>query len=199
MRYHKSLQKHYDLSEKDIENLLYLQPVMMKYKDEFVEDYYEAVNSKFSLTDKQKGVLNANKAKLEMWYEKLFDTCPNNAYFNFLYKQGVGIYKYDFEPDYLTAMISFARLWIHERIFQNLDDDLKRKSILLSMHKLLDINNELMVSAYYDKTVSKYSSVFSWRKIIVDFSEAFSLAMHSILVLVLIGLTLMSVCSLPWT
>ncbi len=58
---------------------------------------------------------------------------------------------------------------------------------------MLDINNELMVGAFYDKTVSKYSTVFSWRKTVVDFSERFSLLMHSILVAVLIGLTLMSV------
>lgn len=169
---------------------------MSKYKDEFVEDYYEALSAKFKLTDKQAGALGANKEKLGEWYDRLFfDGNPNNSYFNFLYKQGgAGTYKYDFDPDFLTAMISFARLWMHEKIFfQNLDDDFKRKSILLSLHKMLDINNELMVGAFYDKTVSKYSTVFSWRKTVVDFSERFSLLMHSILVAVLIGLTLMSV------
>jgi len=193
MRYQKSLQKHYDLSERDIENLLYLQPIMAKFKDEFVDDYYEAVTAKFSLSEKQTTVLAANRPQLSMWFDRLFEGTPNNSYFNFLYKQGAGVYKYDFDPDFLTTMISFARLWIHEKIFQNLDDDIKRKGILLSIHKMLDINNELMLSAYYDKTVSKYSSVFSWRKIVVDFSERFSLVMHSVLVAVLIGLTLMSV------
>jgi len=193
MRYQQSLQKHYDLSEKDIENLLYLQPIMAKCKNEFVEDYYDALSVKFKLTEKQSNVLLDHKEKLGEWFDRIFDGSPNNNYFSFLYKQGAGIYKYDFDPDFLTAMISFARLWMHEKIFQNLDDDLKRKSILLSLHKMLDINNELMLSAYYDKTVSKYSTVFSWRKIVVDFSERFSLLMHSILVAVLIGLTLMSV------
>lgn len=193
MRYHKSLQKHYDLSENDIENLLYIQPYMQKYKEEFVEDYYEAVKTKFALTDAQQGAMEANIAKLEQWYEYLFEGCAKNAYYNFLYKQGTGLYKYEFEPDFLTAMISFARLWLHEKIFQVMDDDYKRKAILLSIHKLLDINNEIMLGAFYDKTVSKYSRVFSWRKIIVDFSEMFSLVMHSILVLVLMGLTVVSV------
>lgn len=193
MRYQKSLQKHYNITEKDIENLLYLQPHMANHKEEFVEDYYEAIKVKFKLTERQTEVLDANKPQLEEWYDRLFDGNQNNSYYNFLYKQGAGIQKYQFEPDYLTAMISFARLWLHEKIFQTIDDDIKRKGILLSMHKLLDINNELMLDAYYDKTISKYSSVFSWRKMVVDFSERFSLIMHSILVAVLMGLTIMAV------
>jgi uncharacterized membrane protein (DUF373 family) len=193
MRYHKSLQKHYDLSENDIENLLYIQPYMQRHKEEFIEDYYEAVKSKFSLTEIQQKAMDANVAKLERWYEFLFEGCPKTAYYNFLYKQGTGLYKYEFDPDFLTAMISFARLWLHEKVFQIIDDDYKRKAILLSLHKLLDINNEIMLGAYYDKTVSKYSTVFSWQRIIIDFSEFFSLVMHSILVLVLMGLTVVSV------
>jgi len=193
LRYHKSLQKHYDLSEKDVENLLYLQPIMANYKNDFIKDYYNAITNKFSLSDKQHDVLNGNKDKLGQWFDRLFDGNPNNNYYNFLYSQGVGIQKYNFEPDYLTAMISFARLWIHERIFQIIDDDIKRKSILISMHKLLDINNEVMMGAFYDKIVSKYTSVFSARKLVVDISEKFSLLMHMILVLILIGLTSVSV------
>jgi len=193
MRYHKSLQQHYELSEKDIENLLYIQPFMDKHKEEFIEDYYEAVKMKFTLSEKQERALEANKSQLDRWYDFLFEGCPKNAYYNFLYKQGAGLYKYEFEPDFLTAMISFARLWLHEKVFQSIDDDYKRKVILLSLHKILDINNEIMLGAFYDKTVSQYTSVISWRKLIVDFSEFFSLAMHSILVLVLMGLTCVSV------
>lgn len=193
MRYHKSLQAHYDLSEKDIENLLYLQPVMARYRGEFMDDYYEAVSAKFSLTEKQKAALEANNDQLAEWFDSLFTGTPNNKYFNFLYRQGAGVQKYNFDPEYLTTMISFARLWIHEKIFQNLDDEIKRKSVLLSLHKMLDINNEVMMGAYYDKIVSKYSTVRSWRKMVVDFSERFSLVMHTILVAVLIGLTIMAV------
>lgn len=193
MRYRKSLQNHYDLSEKDVENMLYLQPLMAKYRSEFVYDYYEAVNAKFSLTDRQKTALESNREQLGQWYDMLFDTTQGNNYYSFLHKQGAGVYKYGFDPEYLTTMISFARLWIHEKIFQNIEDDIKRKSILLSMHKLLDINNEVMVGAYYEKIVSRYSTVFSWRKLVVDFTEKFSLIMHSVMVAVLIGLTMMSV------
>ncbi|WP_083772431.1 phosphate-starvation-inducible PsiE family protein [Deferribacteres bacterium DY0609] len=193
MRYHKSLQKHYDLSEKDIENLLYIQPNMEKYRQEFLDDYLDAAKSKFHLTGEQIAALEANSDKMEKWYNCLFQGCTANPYYNFLYKQGAGLFKYNFDPDFIPAMISFARLWMHEKVFQTIDDDYRRKGILLSLHKLLDINSEIMLGAYYDKTVSKYSSVFSWRKTIVDFSERFSLVMHSILVLVLMGLTIMSV------
>jgi len=192
MRYHKNLQKHYELSEKDVENLLYLQPIMQKLKQDFIRDYYEAIRNKFTLSEKQNEVLGANKEKLAQWYDRLFEGTPNNSYYSFLYKQGAGLNTYSFDPEYLTAMISFSRLWIHEKIFQNIDDDIKRKSILISVHKLLDINNEVMVGAYYDKIMSRYTPVFSWRKMIVEFSERFSLLMHSVLVLVLIGLTVMA-------
>jgi len=193
LRYQNSLQKHYDLSEKDMENMLYLQPIMENYRDNFINEYYDALVNKFSLTEKQHDILITNKDKLGEWFDRLFEGKMNNAYYSFLYKEGADVQKYNFEPDYLTAMISFTRLWLHERVFQNVDDQVKRKSVLISLHKVLDINNEVMMGAFYDKIVSKYSSVFSLRKAVVDIAERFSLLMHIILVAVLIGLTVMSV------
>jgi uncharacterized membrane protein (DUF373 family) len=73
-----------------------------------------------------------------------------------------------------------------------MEDDIKRKGVLLSIHKMIDINAEIMLGAYYEKILSTYSSVFSWRKIIVNMSERFSFGMHVVLVFVLMALTLVA-------
>jgi len=192
MKYRKSLQSNYDLSERDVENLIYVQPFMDKYKVEFIDDFYEAIKKKFSLTDKQTEVLLANREQIESWYSRMFEGKADNDYYNFLYKQGAGLNKYKFEQEFMNSMLSFSRLWIHEKIFQNMEDDIKRKGVLLSIHKMLDINAEVMLGAYYEEIVSSYNPVFSWRKSIVNLSEKFSFGMHAVLVFVLMALTLVA-------
>ncbi|MGE4318241.1 MAG: phosphate-starvation-inducible PsiE family protein [Deferribacterales bacterium] len=191
MKYRKTLSKNYELTERDIEHLLYIQPFMAKYKDEFLEDAAEKIET-FQLSDRQKEAIKANMEKMGMWYDRVFDGMPDNAYFTFLHKLGYSLSKYSFDQEIIPTLISFCRLWMHEKIFVIMDDDIRRKGILLSMHKMLDINNEIIISAYYDKLVSSYNPVHTYRNSVVRVSEKFSFLMHTALVTVLMLLTLMA-------
>ncbi len=189
MRYRKSLTKNYDLNENDVDNLLFIKPMISKYKDEFIEDFMDRMKT-HAISEKQIAAMEANTAKLAMWFDMLFDGNADNAYFAFVGKLGLSLNKYKFEPEFISSMISFVRLWLHEKIFSLMEDDVRRKSILLSMHKMMDINNELIISSYYEKLVSSYNPVHSYRNRVVDISEKFSFAVHALMVIVLIGLTL---------
>jgi hypothetical protein len=116
MKYRKSLQANYDLSERDVENLIYVQPFMEKYRAEFVDDYYDAVKVKFELTDKQAEVLAANREKLELWYMRLFEGKADNNYFNFLYKQGAGLNKYKFDQGFMKKSFRIWRMTSSEKV-----------------------------------------------------------------------------------
>lgn len=191
MKYRKTLSKNYELTERDIEHLLYIQPFISRFRDEFLEDCTEKIAT-LKLNDKQKDAMKANMEKMGIWFDRLFDGMPDNAYFNFLDKLGCSLYKYGFEPDFVPTLISFCRMWMHEKIFIIMEDDIRRKTILLSMHKMLDINNEIVINAYYDKMLSILNPVQTYRTAVVRISEKFSFLMHSMLVSVLIGLTLLA-------
>jgi uncharacterized membrane protein (DUF373 family) len=189
MRYRKSLAKNYDLNENDVDNLLFIKPLISKYKDEFIEDFTEKMKT-LSVSEKQTAAFETNTAKLGMWFDMLFDGNADNTYFAFVGKLGVSLNKYKFEQEFISSMISFVRLWMHEKIFSLVDDEVRRKKVLMSMHKMLDINSEVILSSYYDKLVSSYNPVHSYRNKVVDISEKFSFAVHALMVIVLIGLTL---------
>ncbi|MGE4267735.1 MAG: phosphate-starvation-inducible PsiE family protein [Deferribacterales bacterium] len=189
MRYHKTLTKNYDLNENDVDNLLLIKPMISKYKDEFIEDFMEKMAT-YPVNEKQMAAMEANSAKLIQWFDSLFEGNADNAYFSFVGKLGLSLNKYKFEPEFISSMISFVRLWMHEKIFSLIDDDIHRKGILLSMHKMLDINSEIIISSYYEKLVSTYNPVHSYRNRVVDLSEKFSFIVHALMVITLIGLTL---------
>ncbi|TCK61688.1 phosphate-starvation-inducible PsiE family protein [Seleniivibrio woodruffii] len=189
MRYRKSLTKNYDLNEHDVDNLLFIKPMISRYKDEFIEDFTEKMKT-FPLSEKQAAAMGSNMNKLGSWFDTLFDGNADNAYFAFVGKLGESLNKYKFEQEFITAMISFSRLWIHEKIFGLVDDEVRRKKILISMHKMMDINSEIILGSYYDKLVSSYNPVHSYRNKVVDISEKFSFFVHTLMVITLIGLTL---------
>lgn len=191
MKYRKTLSNNYDLNERDIEHLVYIQPFMARFRDEFMEDCAEKIGT-FSMSDKQTEAFRLNMDKAALWYDRLFDGNPDNTYITFLNKLGNSLSKYKVDQEFITSLLSFCRLWIHEKIFISVDDEVKRKNILLSMHKMLDINTEIILNAYYDKLVSSYNAVRTYRIKVVQLSEKFTFAMHSMLVCVLILLTLLA-------
>lgn len=191
MKYRKTLSNNYGLTDKDIEHLIYVQPFMAKFKDDFLEECADKISS-FSLSDTQADAFKANMDKAGIWYDRLFDGTPDNSYITFLSKLGASLSKYKVDQEFITSLLSFCRLWIHEKIFISVDDEIRRKNILMSMHKMMDINTDIILSAYYDKMVSAYSAVRTYRIKVIQLSEKFSFAMHSMLVAVLILLTMLA-------
>ena len=166
---------------------------MSKYRDEFVNEFHNRLFSKFSLdSDTKDRMEDPHRKIMTEWYDRFFTATVDNDYINFLYKIGETHMINKIEQEWINSMLSFVRLWIHEKIFQNVDDDVRRKGILLSVHKLMDMNYDVLNNSYFESTVSKYTLEFSLKKFVINISENFSLLMHIVLVSVLILLTMLS-------
>ena len=190
MKYYKNIQKSYEISENDLHNLSAVKEIMQDYREEFVKDVFENFKRKFTLPE---DIMTAVEAKhrnfLLTWYDKFFEGKMNNAYLAYLEKFGELQKKYNIEFDWVNAMMSYIRLWLHERIFQNIDDDIVRKDTLMSMHKLMDINIDAINSAFSEHKIKDITSVFGARNLVVNISEQFSLLMHTLMVGILITMT----------
>jgi len=190
LKYYKNISNSFELTDKDVDNITSLQDIMANHRKEFIEEYTARMLSRFNMPDKIKAMVKEKHGELMgEWYDRLFEANVNSRYTNFLYKIGKTHVSHKVDKDWANSMLSYARLWIHEKIFQNIDDDYRRKGILLSVHKLLDINHDIINHSYYDCEISKYTKIPSFKNIMVTISERFSFLMHVILVTVLIGLT----------
>jgi uncharacterized membrane protein (DUF373 family) len=191
MIYHKQVKKDYNITEQDFKNIEELKPFMSKYKKEFAENLSNVIKTAFGYPDNiNKEMIKTHKEKMEIWFDKFFEGRFDNDYISFLAKIGKTHSKHRIPPSKVAGAFSYIREWMHEKIFQNMDYDVKRKELLLSMHKFMDINQNVITSAYYEKEISKFSEVFSLRNITVGLSERFSMMMHILLATILVLLTL---------
>ncbi|MCD8567482.1 MAG: phosphate-starvation-inducible PsiE family protein [Geovibrio sp.] len=190
MKYYKNLQKSYDVTEDDLRNIASLKEIMEKHKEDFVRDVFESFTKKFRLPDSVYPVVLAKHREfLLTWYDRFFEARLNNAYLAYLEKFGNLQKKYEIDYEWINAMMSYIRLWIHERIFQSLDDDVYRKNILLSVHKFMDINVDAVNYAFCENKIREYTSIFSIKNFVVSVSEKFSFLMHTLMVGILITMT----------
>lgn len=190
MKYYKNLQKSYDVTEDDLRNIASLKEIMEKHKEDFVRDVFESFTKKFRLPDSVYPVVLAKHREfLLTWYDRFFEARLNNAYLAYLEKFGNLQKKYEIDHEWINAMMSYIRLWIHERIFQSMDDDVYRKNILLSVHKFMDINVDAVNYAFCENKIREYTSIFSIKNFVVSVSEKFSFLMHTLMVGILIIMT----------
>ncbi|MCA1928053.1 MAG: phosphate-starvation-inducible PsiE family protein, partial [Calditerrivibrio sp.] len=92
--------------------------------------------------------------------------------------------------DMFNIMSHWTRQWFHEKIFQNITDDIKRKDMLFAMHKLMDINKDIISDAYYSNEIKKYSMFKSLRDFVIAISERLEFIVQILILSFLIFLTL---------
>ncbi|MGA1862478.1 phosphate-starvation-inducible PsiE family protein [Deferribacter thermophilus] len=181
----------YELSEKDRENIRSIKDEMIKFKNEFVEDFYNYMNKKFDFTERiEKEKFIVHREKLKLWYEKFFDANFKNDYFQYLINASHKHVDLKIEETAINVMFSFLRRWFHEKIFFIINDDYKRKEILISVHKALDMNAAIMSMAYHNEQIKKFTSIFSFKDMVISFSERFMFVMNSLLIIFLVILTI---------
>jgi uncharacterized membrane protein (DUF373 family) len=191
VKYYKNLQKGYDVTEEDLRNIAALKGIMTNFKEEFTRETYENFISRYRLPDNIFLMMkDKHKDFLGTWFDRFFEGSLNNSYVSFLVKFGTIHTKLNIEQEWVNSMLSYIRLWFHEKIFQSIDDDGYRKGILLSVHKMMDINMDVMNFVFCENKISSYTSIFSVRNFIVALSEKFSFMMHALMVVVLILMTM---------
>lgn len=190
MKYYRNIIRNYDVKAPELEELSSIWSQMSKYQAEFSAEMISYVEKNFRLPETYSSeITDGYKAMFGKLYKRLLNGTLNNDYVSFLMKFSDFNSVYLIDQEMVNSLLSYTRRWIHEKIFQNMTDDFKRKEILMTFHKMMDITHDIIISTYYEDIIKKYSKVFSLKNFIVDISERFSLFMHFILVAILIFLT----------
>lgn len=191
MPYIKEIKNAYDVLDSDIENIKSIKEIMLNYSSAFVSDIREYLYEKFGVQEQYDDTqLDKMSHLLENWYKLFFSGNINNDFINYTTNMVKSFHNQIIDNSTFLSIFSFVRNWIHEKIFQQIEKDIIRKNILLSVHKILDVQISIVNTAYTDIEIRKYTNVFSLKNNLIIFSERFMIFGHLILVSILISLTL---------
>lgn len=164
---------------------------MGEYAEQFVKEFYEYMLIKIKLPESMTpDIIQKHHDSLKNWYLKFFEGKFDNKYLEFLGNIGKTHVKFNISQEQVNIMTNWARQWFHEKIFQNIHDDVRRKDVLLTMHKLMDINKDIIFETYYTTEIKKYSIFRSIRDIIISVSERIEFITQIVVLTFLIILTL---------
>ena len=197
MLYYKDLLKNYEITTQDTKNISRISSFMLEQKQEFIDNFFEYLLSKYKSTSKLEGeVMRSFKKEMEKWYSLFFKGEFSTTHIKYLINIGKEHLKFNVPQDQTNALYSFSRQWFHEKISQYIEDHYERKEVLLSMHKLMDINKDLTTKGFYEEKLKKFNMEYNFRNLIVTIGERFSFLIQIILVLILSALTIIATIAL---
>ncbi|WP_029520694.1 protoglobin domain-containing protein [Persephonella sp. IF05-L8] len=172
----EQIKKDFDFTEEDVRNILYLKPVMEKYKDEFIDRFYKFI-SRFPETSrylKSEEIIARHQEKLKEWYDDLLSGKYDYRYFQKLYRIGEKHVEIGLPTHYVNASFNFIRRFFIEKINQEFGLSEKRNQLVVSIGKLLDINLDVLTAAYREQELSRYQVMSRFEKVLYSTAKRFS-------------------------
>lgn len=192
MKSFKEIKSNYYFTLEDEKRLLSLKQLMTDNAEKTMETVSEWIlklgqtSQFFSSKERMSHVHNAQKK----WFLDLFGGVYDNKYYEKLIKIGQTHVKFSIEQHYMNRSINLVRNSCIDIINSNIENIEERTKILISIEKILDINLDVITSAYIEEEIRSYSSLYRVKNILVSFSEKLAQLMNFILVFALIGLSL---------
>lgn len=186
----EQLKRDYEFSRDDVERIKRLRPLMEKYQDEFIDRFYSFILRfpEISRFLNEESILKNHKQRLKEWFLELFGGNYNIDYFLCLMKIGQVHVNIGLPTHYVNASFNFVRRFIIEKIDLEVEDRNERNKYVVSIGKLLDINLDILTTAYREEELSKYAVMTPLEKRLLFFAKKFAdlidLAILSALVLV---------------
>ncbi len=184
----EDIKRDFLFTEEDVERIKKLKPIMERYVDEFIEQFYHYI-SNFKETKKYLDTpekISKHKKELRKWYIDLFSGNYGYEYFMKLYKISETHVKIGLPTHYINSSFNFIRNFIIEKINQELGLTTERNEAVKSIGKLLDINLDVLTFAYREEELTKFAMMSKAEKTILMFSRKFTDILEFGLVLALI-------------
>jgi len=80
--------------------------------------------------------------------------------------------KFDISQDAVNTMISYTRRYLHEKMFQNFSNDTERKDLLITLHKIIDINYDVLNRAYIEEKSREYNIEYKLRVLLCKWGRS---------------------------
>lgn len=191
MRPFKEIKLNYYFTKDDERRLTELKPIMERRADKAIEALYQWIN----VTDSAKKVFKNESLirhvmkLIRIWFISLFSGKYDNYFYDNLIRIGQKHEKVGVEPHFMIRAINIIRNACADIICEEVDLQEERDRYLISINKILDINLDVITSAYLEEEVKGYSAAYRVRGRVVKFGEVFAQVTSLALILALILLT----------
>ncbi|MEK7772901.1 MAG: protoglobin domain-containing protein [Deltaproteobacteria bacterium] len=185
------IKAHYGFTSGDVKNLVSLRPVMEKYREEFVVEFYDFVRN-FEEADKflkDEATIKRHQDALKVWFMNMFSGEYGNGYFTELEKVGSAHVKIALPAHYVNAAFHFVKTYTRRILHKEVQNREEVVFLERSVEKILDINLDVFTSSYIEEEKKFFLSpkVESW---LIQMADRFSHGLNLVLVL---GLVLLGV------
>jgi uncharacterized membrane protein (DUF373 family) len=192
MRSIKEFRQSYDFTHEDEERLAALRPMMEEQADEVMARLHAWIMGNretaryFTEEATRRHVFTAQRK----WFMDLFSGGYDRAYHHGLVSIGATHVKSEVDAHFMNRSINLVRTACMEALARAGGEPEEMARDAAALNKILDMNLDVITSAYIEEEMRAYSSVYRVKSVLVDFSERFNQSANLVLVLALIGLTI---------
>ncbi len=186
------IEQHYHFTNEDAQNLRDLQPIMEQYKEELADTFYNTL-LKFPetagfLSDEK--TLRRRKETLADWFINLFNGVYDYRYLLNIQHVGRSYIKIKLNAHYMNSSMYLVRRFCLDILERHFEKPGERIKLTRSLEKILDINLDIMSSAYREEELNKVFLSHKLEGKLIRLAERFSYGMNLVLVLALMGISI---------
>ena len=185
------IQRDYELTRLDEDNLKELSDILLPSIEEFADDFYSYLmkdhyTASFFETEAAR---KRREETIKKWFEDLLTARYDNRYLARLRKIGKVHVKIGLKGHYVNASMNHIRNFCHRQVIELVSDADKRRELLETLNKVLDINLDVMTSSYRDAELKKVFVSHRVESVIIRWSERL---LHGLNLVLMIGLLTMA-------
>jgi uncharacterized membrane protein (DUF373 family) len=185
--------KHYGFGAQDEENLKELAKLLLPYSNDLAEDFYNfLLNNPYSGSFfKTEEAIKKRKDTIVSWFKDLLTSPYNNLYLARLQRIGQVHVRIGLKGHYVNAAMNFIRTFcIRQTAINTLTDGDKKRELLETLNKAIDINLDVLTSSYREAELKKVFLSYKAESLMIQWSERF---IHGLNLVLMIGLLVMAV------
>ncbi len=185
------LKMHYGFTEKDKDNLSQMLSIMKPFADEVTDKFYSYVleikeTARYLNSDE---MIKKHKKLLSSWFLNLFNGVYDHQYLVRLQRVGYAHVKIKLNGHYVSSSMYLIREFCMEVLEKSIENQQQRMGYISSLNKILDINLDIITSAYHEKELSNYFLSYKLENKLIKMADRFGYGMNLVLVLALMGIS----------
>jgi uncharacterized membrane protein (DUF373 family) len=187
----KEVREQFEFTDEDRDNLAKLSEILLPLKDQLAEDFYDFLSQfpKTAAYFQTDAAVARRKETFKSWFLDMLTSEYDNQYLLRLQKIGKVHVKIGLDSFYVNASMNFIREQCRRQVSAVLKDGGCREDVLVTMHKVLDINLSIMTSSYQEEKLKKVFVSHKAEEYLVVFAERL---LHGLNLFLTIGLLVLA-------
>ncbi len=187
----RKIKEHFRLTPDDEERIKSLYPLIAPKADSIINTLESRIQQTVDpvTRDKLKNYPNLYKYH-KQWLLMLLRGPYDGNYYRELNQIGKKHAALGINPHYVSVAMNTIRVTLIDILTEEIEDRQERTKKKASLNKMLDLNLDVITTAYVEEELYRYSAVYRIKSRILQFAEAFSSAMNLFLIISLIAISL---------